>query len=104
VQYRNQSVNGARMVDLRHRQLPDALAVKPDVAVIVAGMNDTLRSDFDPVALRDDLNIAVTALQATGALVLITRFHDHGQVFGCLARCAAPCMSGSSSSTAPSTR
>jgi hypothetical protein len=33
------------------------------------------------VALRDDLNIAVTALQATGALVLITRFHDHGQVF-----------------------
>jgi lysophospholipase L1-like esterase len=81
VQYRNLSVNGARIADLRHRQLPDALAVKPDVAVIVAGMNDTLRSDFDPVALRDDLNIAVTALQATGALVLITRFHDHGQVF-----------------------
>jgi hypothetical protein len=35
------------MADLRHRQLPGALAARPDVAVIVAGMNDTLRSDFD---------------------------------------------------------
>lgn len=81
VRYRNLSVMGARMADLRHRQLPGALAVAPEVAVIVAGMNDTLRSDFDPVALRDDLDAAVTALHATGAVVLITRFHDHGQVF-----------------------
>ena len=63
IRYRNLSVIGARMADLRHGQLPGALAVQPDVAVIVAGMNDTLRSDFDPVAVRDDLDVTVTALQ-----------------------------------------
>ncbi len=69
------------MADLRHRQLPSAVAVQPDVAVILAGMNDTLRSDFHPVALRDDLDVMVTALQAIGAMVLTSRFHDHGRVF-----------------------
>jgi lysophospholipase L1-like esterase len=81
VRYRNLSVIGARMADLRRRQLPGAVAAQPDVAVILAGMNDTLRSDFDPVALREDLDTTVTALQLSGAVVLITRFHDHGRVF-----------------------
>ncbi len=79
--YTNLSVIGARMAGLRCRQLPGAVAAQPDVAVILAGMNDTLRSDFDPVALHDDLDFIVTALQACGAVVLTTRFHDHGQVF-----------------------
>lgn len=82
VHYTNLSVIGARMADLRHRQLPGAVAARPDVVVILAGMNDTLRSDFDPVALCDDLDVTVTALQASGAVVLTTRFHDHGGVFG----------------------
>lgn len=69
------------MADLRHRQLPGAIAARPDVAVILADMNDTLWSDFDPVALRKDLDVAVAALQATGAVVLTIRYHDHGQVF-----------------------
>lgn len=81
VRYTNLSCTGARMGGLRHRQLPGALAARPDVAVILAGMNDTLRSDFDPVALRDDLDGTVTALQANGAVVLTIRFHEHGQVF-----------------------
>ena len=81
VRYTNLSVIGARMADLRRRQLPAAVALQPDVAVIVAGMNDTLRSDFDPVVLRDDLELTVSTLQAGGAVVLVTRFHDHGRVF-----------------------
>jgi lysophospholipase L1-like esterase len=81
LRYTNLSIVGARMVDLRHRQLRGAVAARPDVAVISAGMNDTLRSDFDPLALRNDLDATVAGLQATGALVLITRFHHHGQVF-----------------------
>jgi lysophospholipase L1-like esterase len=81
IHYINLSRIGARMVDLQHRQLPDAVAARPDVAVIVAGMNDTWRSDFDPVVLRAGLDATVTALQASGAMVLTTRFHDHGQVF-----------------------
>jgi len=81
VRYTNLSVIGARMADLRRWQLPGAVAARPDVVVILAGMNDTLRSDFDPVALCNDLDATVTALQAGGAVVLTTRFHDHGRVF-----------------------
>lgn len=81
VRYTNLSFAGARMGGLRHRQLPGALAARPDVAVILAGMNDTLRSDFDPVALRDDLDDTITALRASGAVVLTIRFHEHGRVF-----------------------
>ncbi|MGH3864605.1 MAG: SGNH/GDSL hydrolase family protein [Pseudonocardiaceae bacterium] len=81
VRYTNLSVIGARMADLRHWQLPDAVAARPDVVVILAGMNDTLRSDFDPVALLEDLDVTVTALRVGGAVVLTTRFHDHGRVF-----------------------
>jgi lysophospholipase L1-like esterase len=81
LRYTNLSFIGARVADLRYGQLPGAVAARPDVAVISAGMNDTLRSDFDPLALRDDLGVTVTGLQASGALVVITRFHHHGQVF-----------------------
>jgi lysophospholipase L1-like esterase len=81
LRYTNLSIIGARIADLRYEQLPGAVAARPDVAVILAGMNDTLRSDFDPRALRDDLDITVAGLQATGALVLIIRYHHHGRVF-----------------------
>jgi lysophospholipase L1-like esterase len=81
VRYTNLSAIGARMADLRHHQLPGALAARPDVAVIVAGMNDTLRSDFNGDVLRHDLDITVTALQSSGAMVLVTRYHQHGHVF-----------------------
>lgn len=81
VRYNNLSAIGARMTDLRHRQLPRAMAAQPDVAVILAGMNDTLRSDFDGRALRDDLDVTVTALRGSGAVVLVTRYHEHGRVF-----------------------
>ncbi|MGH3902829.1 MAG: SGNH/GDSL hydrolase family protein [Pseudonocardiaceae bacterium] len=81
VRYTNLSFTGARMACLRHRQLPGVLQQRPDVAVIVAGMNDTLRPDFDPLAVRDDLDATVTALHAVGAVVLITRFHEHARVF-----------------------
>jgi lysophospholipase L1-like esterase len=81
VRYRNLAFTGARMGCLRRQQLPDALRERPDVAVLLAGMNDTLRSDFDPSAVRDDLYGAVSALQDTGATVATTRFHQHERVF-----------------------
>jgi len=81
VRYLNLSFTGARMGCLRQRQLPGALVARPDVAVILAGMNDTLRSDFDPVAVHRDLDAAVSALQAVGTVVLTARFHEHERVF-----------------------
>ena len=81
VRYTNLSFTGARMRCVRERQLPAALLRRPDVVAVLAGMNDTLRSDFDPERVHDDLDIVVGTLQAAGAQVLVTRFHNHGAVF-----------------------
>jgi lysophospholipase L1-like esterase len=77
----NPAVTGARMADVRRDQLPVALAAEPDLAVVFVGMNDTLRSDFDPVRLRSDLAATVHALRSAGAHVVVMRYHDHTQVF-----------------------
>jgi lysophospholipase L1-like esterase len=77
----NLSRAGARMACVRRTQLPLALREKPDVAVVIVGMNDTLRSDFDPAGMRVDLSASVGALRAAGAEVLLVRYHDHGRVF-----------------------
>lgn len=77
----NVAAQGARVACVRERQLPVALAHRPDAAIVIAGMNDTLRSDFDPVRLRVDLQFVVARLQAQGARVVLARYHDHGRVF-----------------------
>jgi lysophospholipase L1-like esterase len=77
----NPSFTGARAADVRRLQLPTALAANPQVAVIVVGMNDTLRSDFDPAGVQADLTATVTALRDAGAHVLLVRYHDHTRVF-----------------------
>lgn len=81
VGYRNTSVLGARAACVRRDQLPDALREAPDVAVLMVGMNDTLRSDFDARRLRADLDAVTGALRAAGCTVLTVRFHDHSRVF-----------------------
>jgi len=81
VRYANGSFPGARMACVRTQQLPAALRFRPDVAVLVVGMNDTLRSDFDAEGLDRDYDAVVGALRAVGATVLTVRFHDHSQVF-----------------------
>ncbi|WP_244215013.1 SGNH/GDSL hydrolase family protein [Amycolatopsis thermalba] len=79
--YLNTAFTGARMRCVRTGQLPAALHHRPDVAVVIVGMNDTLRSDFDPLGMARDLEHVVTALQAVGATVVTMRFHDHSRVF-----------------------
>ncbi|MGI8816753.1 MAG: SGNH/GDSL hydrolase family protein [Pseudonocardia sp.] len=81
MRYTNLSVLGARLACVRQRQLPVALGMAPDVAVLLAGMNDTLRSDFDPVALSSDYDAVIGSLRAVGTTVLTVRFHDHSKVF-----------------------
>jgi lysophospholipase L1-like esterase len=79
--YLNSSFTGARMRCVRTEQLPEALRHRPDVALLVVGMNDTLRSDFDAGSIAEDLAHVIAELAATGALVIPVRFHDHGKVF-----------------------
>ena len=59
-----------------------ALAHRPDLASLIVGVNDTMRSTWDPVRLRADLLDCADALHGQGALLLTARFHDHGAVFG----------------------
>ncbi|OLT21931.1 hypothetical protein BJF78_33645 [Pseudonocardia sp. CNS-139] len=77
----NPSFTGARMADVRARQLPAALEARPDVAVMFVGMNDTLRSDFDPEVVQAHSAAVVADLRAAGAHVLLARYHDHTRVF-----------------------
>ena len=79
--YTNLSSLGARMACVRREQLPEALDLAPDVAVVLVGMNDTLRSDFDPDQLSRDYETVIGSLQACGTTVLTARFHDHSKVF-----------------------
>jgi len=67
---------------VREQQLDVALAHRPDLASLIVGVNDTMRSTWDPVRLRTDLLDCADALHGQGALLLTARFHDHGVVFG----------------------
>jgi lysophospholipase L1-like esterase len=77
----NVARNGARLGCLRTEQLPLAVRARPDAAVVFAGMNDTLRSDFDAGRLHTDLDTVVSTLTDLGAFVVTVRYHDHGRVF-----------------------
>lgn len=79
--YLNTAFTGARARCVRYDQLPAAAAHAPDVAVVIVGMNDTLRSDFDAAGIAADLGAVVETLSARGATVALVRFHDHSRVF-----------------------
>ncbi|HEX3588314.1 MAG TPA: SGNH/GDSL hydrolase family protein [Pseudonocardiaceae bacterium] len=77
----NLSHNGARVRGLRTGQLPAAITARPDAAVVIGGMNDTLRSDFDARAIAGDFDRVVGTLSGMGTIVVMVRYHDHGRVF-----------------------
>ncbi|QWF84267.1 hypothetical protein HUW46_07717 [Amycolatopsis sp. CA-230715] len=79
--YANLSFTGARMHCVLTDQLPAALAHRPDVTLIVVGMNDTLRSDFSASAIEADLDKIIVELTAAGSIAIPVRYHDHGKVF-----------------------
>ena len=78
----NLATLGALAVDVEHIQLPAATALKPDVASVVVGINDTLRGNFDPQRTSTALAGTVAGLRAAGAQVLTMRLPDPGQMFG----------------------
>ncbi|MCI2420776.1 SGNH/GDSL hydrolase family protein [Saccharopolyspora sp. K220] len=77
----NLATSGARVAAVHDTQLPAALHAAPDAAVLMVGMNDTMRSDFDATLLRQQLNAVVHALTTAGTVVVTIRYHDHSRVF-----------------------
>ncbi|MFY9864213.1 MAG: SGNH/GDSL hydrolase family protein, partial [Trebonia sp.] len=86
----NLAVLGAQAKHVERDQLPAALQLRPDVASVVVGINDTLRAGFDPVGTGQAAARTVAALQAGGATVLTMRLPDPARMFGLPAGLARP--------------
>lgn len=80
--YTNLAVAGATGASVREGQLAQALRLRPHLASVVVGINDTMRSTWDEARVHDDIVRCVGALTESGAVVMTVRFHDHGAVLG----------------------
>ncbi|MGW6539832.1 SGNH/GDSL hydrolase family protein [Streptomyces sp. NPDC055051] len=89
VRYANLAVRGRLARAVREEQLPAALALRPDLATVVAGVNDLLRPGFDADETAGHLEAAFAALTAQGARVATVTFPDVGRITP-LARPLAP--------------
>lgn len=74
--YVNLARRGLTTAEVRRTQLEAALAVKPDLASVLSGMNDLLDPGFDPDGYRRELEGIVRPLSEAGALVLTATFPD----------------------------
>ena len=74
--------NGACSVDVERVQLPQALQLRPDIASVVVGVNDTLRPNFDAQRIGTAAAHTIGALRACGAQVLTMRLPDPGRMLG----------------------
>jgi lysophospholipase L1-like esterase len=80
MEFHNLAEPGALTLTLSERQLPGALALRPTVAAVVVGVNDTLRGSFDVARTGRALHDVVSQLRRVGALVLTARLPDPGRM------------------------
>lgn len=76
VLYANLAIRGRTTRQIREQQLDRAVAMRPDLATVVAGTNDVLRRRFDPVTFGNDLEAMQSALTSIGATVLTFTLPD----------------------------
>jgi lysophospholipase L1-like esterase len=80
LQYANLAVRGRLAGQVRAEQLAPALALRPDLVTVVAGVNDLLRPRFDAAEVAGHLEEMFAALSATGAHVATLTFPDVGKI------------------------
>lgn len=90
VQLVNVAHSGALTRDVAGRQLRLARLVRPRLAAVIAGANDTLRASFDIDTVARALDTAVGTLAADGATVLTVCLPDPGRMLGLPAALARP--------------
>jgi lysophospholipase L1-like esterase len=78
--YANLAVRGRLAAQVRDTQLGAALELRPDLASVVAGMNDLIRPRFNAAEVADCLEDMFAALTAAGARVFTTTFPDIGKI------------------------
>ncbi|WP_402468622.1 SGNH/GDSL hydrolase family protein [Isoptericola aurantiacus] len=76
--FENVASNGARTRTVVAEQLDRALDARPDVATLVIGGNDVLRSDFSPAEVARHLGTCVGALRDRGAAVVLATLPSIG--------------------------
>lgn len=86
LQYANLAVRGLGVAQIRARQLEAAVALQPDVATVVAGMNDLIRPGFRAAEVVADLEEIFAALTAAGAVVATLTLPDIGKIAPLVAR------------------
>jgi lysophospholipase L1-like esterase len=74
--YLNLGAGDARAPQVLATQLEPALAFRPDLAIVVCGGNDAMRSSYDPSAVNAVLEQLVTALRRAGADVITVSMFD----------------------------
>ncbi|MGC4892550.1 SGNH/GDSL hydrolase family protein [Micromonospora sp. DT31] len=74
--YLNLGRRGLRAHEVRATQLAEALAFRPDLALVVCGGNDAFRSSYDPEAVDAELAAVVAALRDAGADVITVGMFD----------------------------
>ncbi|MFC8507807.1 SGNH/GDSL hydrolase family protein [Streptomyces sp. NPDC057411] len=89
LRYANLAVRGRLSGQVRAEQLAPALALRPDLATVVAGVNDLLRPRFDADEVAGHLEAMFAALTAQGARVATLTFPDLTRMIP-LARPVAP--------------
>jgi lysophospholipase L1-like esterase len=80
LQYANLAVRGRRAAQVHNEQLHPALALRPDLATVVAGVNDLLRPRFDADEVAGHLEAMFAALTAQGAKVATVTFPDISRI------------------------
>jgi lysophospholipase L1-like esterase len=78
--YANLAVRGRLAGQVRAEQLEPALALRPDLATVVAGMNDLIRPKFDAAAVAGQLEEMFAALTEAGAHVATLTFPNIAKI------------------------
>ncbi|MFD7257753.1 SGNH/GDSL hydrolase family protein [Streptomyces sp. NPDC059874] len=80
LRYANLAVRGRVAAQVRAEQLAPALAMRPDLASVVSGVNDLLRPSFDAAETVGHMEDMFAALTAAGAHVVTVTFPDIGKI------------------------
>lgn len=76
LEYANLAIRGRPTAQILAEQLPVALLLEPDLATVLAGMNDILMPTFDPDDVAADVQTMFTELARAGATVLTFTLPD----------------------------
>ncbi|MEU5764457.1 SGNH/GDSL hydrolase family protein [Streptomyces asoensis] len=80
LRYANLAVRGRTAGQIRTEQLAPALALRPDLATVVAGVNDLLRPRFDVAEVVGHVEEMFAALTRTGTRVATLTFPDIAKI------------------------